>query len=315
MNAGKPINSRFDEISPFIHVNGKTLYFATNGLPGFGGYDLFYVEKDDDGQWAKPLNVGAPINNHQDQFSLFITADGKKGYYVHEEHMKDGHDVSRLFEVGIPEQFQIKFRSNYVKGVVRDKQTGSNLRASIELINIDNNEVVSFVQSDSVSGEYLMVLTQGSEYALYVNKKGYLFQSLNFNYSEVEDFEPIKMDVDLEKIKEGSTSVLKNIFFDTDKYDLKEKSVTELQRIISFLKENPSTRIEISGHTDNVGAVAYNRQLSDKRAQAVYHYLVEKGVDPGKLTPKGYGPDKPIASNETEAGRQMNRRIEFKIIR
>lgn len=314
-NAGRSVNTQFDEISPFIHVNGKTLYFASNGLPGFGGYDIYYLEKGPEGQWSKPVNVGAPINNHHDQFSLFITADGEKGYYVHEERTNEGYDASKIFEVDIPEPYQIKFRSNYVKGIVRDKQTNEKLGAEIELININSNEVVSFVRSDSVSGEYLIVLTQGDEYALYVNKTGYLFQSLNFNYSEVEDFEPIIMDISLEKIKEGSVAVLKNIFFDTDKYDLKDKSKTELQKIIGFLNANPGLRIEISGHTDNVGTVSYNRQLSDKRAQSVYNYLVDNGVDPKKMVTKGYGPDKPIASNDTEEGRQLNRRIEFKVIR
>lgn len=315
VNAGKPVNTQYDEISPFIHVNGKTLYYATNGLPGFGGYDLYFVEKNSEGQWSKPTNVGAPINNHQDQFSLFITADGKKGYYVHEEHVKEGYDASRIFEVDIPEESQIKFRSNYVKGTVRDKQTHENLSASIELININNNEVVSLVRSDSITGEYLMVLTQGDEYGLYVNKRGYVFQSLNFNYSEVNDFEPIILNIELEKIKEGSVSVLKNIFFDTDKYDLKEKSITELQKIKRFLNENPSTRIEISGHTDNTGSVVHNKQLSENRAQSVYAYLIGNGVDSKRLITKGYGSDKPIGSNETEDGRQLNRRIEFKVIR
>jgi outer membrane protein OmpA-like peptidoglycan-associated protein len=160
-----------------------------------------------------------------------------------------------------------------------------------------------------------MVLTQGAEYALYVNKKGYLFQSLNFNYSEVENFEPIELDIELEKIKEGSVSVLKNIFFDTDKYDLQEKSITELQKIIRFLNGNPTTRIEIGGHTDNIGAVTYNRQLSENRAKSVYNYLTKNGVDPKRMITKGYGPDKPIGSNDTEEGRQLNRRIEFKVIR
>ncbi len=314
-NAGRSVNTQYDEISPFIHVNGKTLYFASNGLPGFGGYDIYFLEKNSDGQWSKPVNVGAPINNHHDQFSLFITANGEKGYYVHEERTSEGHDVSKIYEAEIPQRYQIKFRSNYVKGIVRDKQTNEKLGAEIELININSNEVVSFVRSDSVSGEYLMVLTEGDEYALYVNKRGYLFQSLNFNYSEVEDFEPIIMDIALERIQEGSVAVLKNIFFDTDKYDLKEKSKTELQKIIGFLRDNPAVRIEISGHTDNVGTVAYNRQLSDKRAQSVYNHLVDNGVDPKKMVPKGYGPDKPLASNDTEEGRQLNRRIEFKVIR
>jgi OmpA-OmpF porin, OOP family len=313
-NAGKPINSVYDEISPFIHVNSKTLFFASNGLTGFGGYDVFYSEKDSADNWGTPQNFGAPVNDHEDQFSLFITADGQKGYYSHEEATRDGYSISKIYEIDIPEGSRIKFRSNYVKGVVRDKETQQKLRARIELINIEKNRVESIVESDSVSGEYLIVLTQGSEYALYINRARYVFQSLNFNYSEVKDFKPITMNVDLEKIKTGTRVVLKNLFFDVDKYELKDKSGTELSKIIQFLKENPSTRLEISGHTDNTGSAQYNRQLSEKRARSVFQYLIDNGIDPKRLSPKGYGPDIPVASNDNEEGRTLNRRIEFKIL-
>ncbi len=173
----------------------------------------------------------------------------------------------------------------------------------------------SLVESDSVSGQYLIVLTQGADYALYVNKVGYLFRSLNFNYSEVEQFEPIVIDVDLEKAKEGSIAVLNNIFFDVDQYALKPKSFPELQKLIRFLNASPRLRVEISGHTDNSGSADHNRQLSEKRAQSVYNYLVQNGIDKSRLTPKGFGADKPVASNATPEGRQSNRRIEFKVIK
>jgi OOP family OmpA-OmpF porin len=313
-NLGKPVNTIYDEISPFIHVNNRVLYFASNGLVGFGGYDIFFSERDSTG-WSDPKNLGSPINNHEDQFSLYITSDGKKGYYSHEEVRPAGYTASRIFEIEIPEQHRVRYKSNYVKGVVRDKKTGQPLRASIELINLDSKETESLVSSDSVSGSYLIVLTQGAEYALYVNKADYLFRSLNFNYSELRDYEPIVLDIELEKASEGTSAVLENIFFDVDKYELKEKSVTELKKILRFLNENPSVRIEISGHTDNTGSAAYNVQLSEKRAQSVNNYLVSQGISQSRLTPKGYGSQQPIASNDTEEGRQKNRRIQFKIVR
>ncbi len=309
VNAGKSVNTSFDEISPFIHANNRTLYFASNGLPGYGGYDIYYVEKTSGG-WSQPKNVEAPINDHEDQFSLYITADGTKGYYVHE----DAGASSRIMEVTIPEEDRLRFRSNYVEGVVTDRQTGKPLAADIELVDINTNHPESVVVSDSITGEYLIVLTQGSEYALYVSKKGYLFQSLNFNYSEVKDFEPIVLNIQLDRAEAGSVSVLKNVFFDTDRYDLKEKSRTELHKIIRFLQDNPEIRVEIAGHTDDVGADPYNRQLSERRAQAVYTYLSENGVDPARLKTKGYGPDQPVGDNATEEGRQLNRRIEFRIL-
>ena len=188
-------------------------------------------------------------------------------------------------------------------------------KADIELINIASDKVESVVESDSITGEYLMVLTQGSEYALYVNKPGYLFRSLNFNYSEVKDFEPIVLDIELEKATEGSVSVLKNIFFKTNEYQIEDKSKTELVKMIRFLNANPSIRIEISGHTDNVGTAAYNSQLSEKRAQAVVDFLASNGIDSRRLVAKGYGQDHPVASNDTEEGRQANRRIEFKVLK
>jgi outer membrane protein OmpA-like peptidoglycan-associated protein len=314
-NVGKPVNTIYDEISPFIHVNNKVLYFASNGLTGFGGYDIFSSERDSTTSWKMPENIGSPINNHEDQFSLFITADGKKGYYSHEEMKDGGYSTSNIYEIEIPEEKRIRFKSNYVKGVVRDKHTRAPLSASIELINLETNETESLVSSDSVSGEYLIVLTQGAEYALYVNRKQYLFRSLNFNYSALKDYEPIVLDIDLEKATEGTTAILQNIFFDVDKYDLKEKSVTELQKILRFLRENPVVRVEISGHTDNSGSAPYNLQLSEKRAQSVYNYLVANGVEPGRLRPKGYGSSRALAANDSDEGRQKNRRIEFKILK
>lgn len=312
-NLGEPINTQYDERSPFIHVNGKTLYFASNGLVGYGGYDIFYSEKSGN-TWSKPVNMGGPVNNHEDQYSLFITADGKKGYYSHEENLPNGMEKSILMEIQIPENQIIKFRSNYVKGVISDAQTGEKLKARIELFDINKNEIVSLVDSDSISGQYLIVLTQGSEYGLYVNKVGYLFKSLNFNYAEMKDFEPLVIDIQLHRAKKGQGAVLQNIFFDFDRYELKEKSFTELEKVARFLDENPQIRIEIGGHTDNSGNPAYNQQLSEKRANAVYNYLISKGVSPKRLSAKGFGSSKPVASNETEDGRQQNRRIEFTIL-
>ncbi len=312
-NLGEQVNTQYDERSPFIHVNSRTLYFATNGLVGFGGYDIFYTEKTDN-DWSAPVNMGSPINDHEDQYSLFITADGQKGYYSHEENLPNGQEKSVIVEIQIPENQIIKYKSNYVKGVVTDFKTRENLKAQIELFDINKNEIISFVESDSVSGQYLMVLTQGSEYALYVNKKGYLFKSLNFNYSEGDHFESLIIDIPLDRAIKGGGSVLSNIFFDVDKYELKEKSSTELEKIIRFLIENPQISIEIGGHTDNTGNAAYNQQLSEKRAKSVYNYIIAKGISPKRLSARGFGSVKPVASNETDSGRQLNRRIEFTIL-
>ena len=311
-NLGPKINTSYDEISPFVHANGRTLFFAANGRLGFGGYDLFRSEKEN-GEWQEPINFGYPVNNHEDQFSLFITADGKRGYYSHEEGSKN--TSGKIYEITVPEELQIKFRSNYVKGKVRDRKSGLPLNARIELYNVVTNELVSFVNSDSITGEYLMVLTQGSEYGLFVSKKDYVFQSLNFNYESEINIEPVVVNVFLDRVTVGAISVLKNIFFEFDKYDLQDKSKTELEKMVRFLTENPLIKIEIGGHTDNDGSPAYNLKLSQNRAQSVASYLVQYGIDIKRISQKGYGADRPIQPNDSEENKQANRRIEFKILK
>ncbi len=312
LNLGESINTPYDEISPFIHVNGRTLFIASNGKPGFGGYDIYRSEYEN-GAWSATENFGSPVNNHEDQFSLFITRDGMKGFYSHEDNLKANSSV--LFEIIVPSDMQVKYKSNYVKGIVRDAQSKNPLGAKVELFNITRNELISYVQADSATGEYLIVLTQGADYALYVSQPGYLFKSLHFNYEVQENLVPVHLDVDLDPVREGASAVLNNIFFDLNKYDLKETSVTELDKVIRFLRDNPTLRIEISGHTDNVGTAAYNLQLSFKRAQAVANYLVAHGIESVRLTQKGYGQEKPLVPNDTEENRQINRRIEFRLLK
>lgn len=310
-NMGQPINTPFDEISPFIHVNGRALFYATNGKPGFGGFDIFKTELNE-GKWKMPVNFGSPVNDHEDQFSLFITADGTRGYYSHEDGTRE--NSARLFEITIPKELQIEYRSNFVKGKVKDKISGEPLQSRVELFDLKKDELVSVVQSDSVTGDYLMVLTTGSDYALYATAAGYLFQSLNFNYENNLNPEPVLIDILLDKTNTGAKAVLNNIFFDFDKYELKERSITELNKVIKFLKERPSVNVEIGGYTDSDGSVSYNKQLSLKRAQSVVSYLVEKGINKNRLAENGYGADNPIRPNDTEENKQANRRIEFKII-
>jgi len=310
-NLGKPINSPFEEISPFIHVNGRTLFFSTNGRTGFGGLDIYKTEREN-GVWAEPVNFGSPINDHEDQFSLFITADGKTGYYSHEDQLKQ--NSSKIYTMTIPEELQIKFRSNVVKGIVRDKGTKTPLKAKIELYDLQKNESVSTVLSDSITGDYLIVLTQGSDYGLYVSAKNYLFQSLNFNYEKENNLKPVEIDVYLDKASAGAMAVLNNIFFEFDKFDLKDTSIPELNKVVKFLQENPDLKVEVSGHTDNSGTVSYNQQLSLKRAQSVSKYLVAQGIDQKRITQKGFGSEKPVKPNDSEENKQINRRIEFKIL-
>ena len=315
-NLGATINTARDEVSPFIHVNGQTLYFASDGRPGFGGFDLYVTERQEP-QWSEPKNLGYPINTYQDQASLFITADGRDGYYSNEQSGDNNTIRSEIYRFELPEQIRVTYRSSYVQGTVYHAVTKKPLRADIELIDLRKQQRISKVQSDSITGRYLMVLTEGADYALYVNKKQFLFKSLTFDYAAQTNEEvsrPVTVDVYLDPVEKGKETVLNNIFFDTDKYQIKERSEPELQKVITFLKENPSIRITINGHTDNVGTDDYNQQLSTHRAEAVYDYLTGAGVRKERLDFRGYGPDKPVADNTTEAGRQKNRRIAFEIL-
>lgn len=310
-NIGRTINTPFDEISPFIHVNGQTLFFSTNGRPGFGGYDIFRSEWADS-VWSEPVNFGYPINNHEDQFSLFINPGGDRGYYSHEEN--DRYSTSRIFEFAVPEAYGLKNKSNVVKGVVRDAISKKPVKAHIELFNLATSERMSLVDADSLTGRYLMMLTQGADYALYVNATGYLFQNLHFNYEANYNPQPVVIDINLEPIRAGASIVLNNIFFDHDQYELKPRSMTELDKLVSFLNENPGQRVEISGHTDDTGTESYNQSLSLKRAQAVVDYLNKKGLPTSRLTKTGYGSKRPLVPNDSEANREKNRRIEFKLL-
>lgn len=310
-NLGPTINTVEDEVSPFIHPNNQTLYFASNGRKGFGGFDIYYSQKEAD-NWNTPKNLGYPINTGDDQVSLFITADGKKGYYSH-ENLGNSNVKGLLYEFDFPEELQLEKKATYVKGKVFDKSTNQPLKAKLELYDVEEDERISMVSSDSVSGEYLTVLPEGTKYAFYVNKEGYLFKSIFFDHKK--DNKPLELDIPLERITVGITTTLENVFFDFDKYELKPESKTELNKVVQFLKSNSNLRIEIGGFTDNQGAAAYNMDLSVNRAKSVYDYLIQNGIEPSQISYKGYGQSQPVASNENEAGRAKNRRIEFRVIK
>ena len=313
VNAGETINTEGNEVSPFIHANNQTLFFSSDYHQGFGGYDIFKSEWKGGTEFSQPENIGSPINTSEDQISIFITADGVDGYYSHESFT--GNDrKSLIYTFKVPDTFKPQVVTNYVTGTVKNANTDAPLEASIELYDINKNELVNLVYSDSLSGEYLMVLPEGSKYALYVNKPGFLFESKAFNYKEKHEFDPVMVDFKLKPIGTGASTVLNNIFFDFDSYEIREESLTELRKVEKFLKINPRVRIEISGHTDAKGADEYNLELSKQRAKAVYEYLIRRGISDQQITYKGYGSQKPLVPNDTEEHRQMNRRIEFEIV-
>ena len=309
INLGAPVNTPFDEISPYIHVNNQTLYVVSNGHPGFGGYDTYMANRKE-GAWASPINMGKPLNDYQDQYSFIVANDGAIGYYSKEE----SKNRSRLYKIQLPSSLVTNYKGNILKGKVVDAKNNNPLKATIELFDIQRNERMSAVESDSVTGQYLMVLPGGAEYALYVSRPAYLFHSLHFNYIQTGESKPVIQDIFLLPVEKNASVVLNNLFFDVDQYELKQQSITEINEIIRFLKMNESVRIEISGHTDNSGKETYNQQLSLRRAGAVTEYLVKKGIASSRILQKGYGSSKPLKANDSDANRQFNRRIEFKIL-
>lgn len=307
------INTKKDEVSPFIHPDGKTLFFSSAGYLGLGGYDLYKTEKINK-KWTTPQNLGYPINTHQDELALFLTADGQKGYYSVDKNLGRKELSSILYVFDVPQQIRPTLKSNFVKGNVYDIKTKQKLESNIDLFDINEKTKLSSTTSDAQNGEYTIVLTQGSEYALEVHKKGYAFKSLSFNYVETKEMKPIEIDIPLEPLAKGTVFRLNNIFFDYNKFELKDKSKTELDELIKFMKNNADIRGEISGHTDNVGKAEDNITLSLNRAKSVYEYLINNSIDKSRLTFKGYGASKPDVANDSEENKAKNRRIEFKIL-
>ena len=315
-NVGEPINTEGNEISPFIHANNHTLYFGSDFHIGFGGYDNFMSELTADA-WTKPKNLGYPINSYQDEGTLFISPNGKKGYFSKKMGSTDDavrHKLSvKLFEFDVPNHIKPSILAGYAQGLILDIDTKEKLDASVDLHNLETNKLLQKVHSDPIKGDYVVTLNHGGEYALYVSREGYLFESVNFNFKE-DSTEVIEMDIYLKPIEVGQSIILNNMFFESGSYKLDKKSETELKKIIHWMDENSDVRMEISGYTDDVGSDSYNQTLSLNRAKEVYNYLIKNNISPGYLTYKGYGKEKPIAENTTEEGRRKNRRIEFKII-
>ena len=313
LNLGATINTTYDEQSPFIHPDNKTLYFSSRGHTGMGGFDIFISKKISKSSWSVPANIGYPINTGADDYSFFVSTDGMHAYFASDRKEGKGEqDIYRfdLYAAARPEQV------TYVKGIVYDNESMKKLRADIELFDLATTELVTSAVSDRVTGEYLVCLPSGKNFALNVSREGYLFYSENFSLAAADTTKapvPFRLDVGLHPIKIGQIAVLKNIFYETASADLKVVSKTELERIAIFLNANPDVKIELSGHTDNVGDKIYNQKLSEKRAQSVYNYLIANGIATDRLSFKGYGDTKPIATNDTEEGRQQNRRTEMAV--
>jgi len=339
VNLGKPINTEYDDDAPFIHPDGRTLYFSSKGHAGMGWYDIYKSTLLPDGTWSEPENLGYPINTADDDIYFVLSADNKHGYYASER--EGGEGETDIYRISMPEPEKLAEVSGksisdkkepgkkklvsiakieafnpitILKGTVTDALTKDPLESKLLIIDNEKNEVIHEVTTNSLTGGYLVILPSGKNYGIAVEKKDYLFHSENFDIPESTNYQEIVKDVELKKMAVGTKIVLRNIFFDFDKATLRPASTAELERLYELLVKFPSLKIEISGHTDNKGSADYNKNLSEKRAKAVVDYLINKGINASRLVYAGYGFDRPIESNDTEEGRQLNRRTEFEVI-
>lgn len=339
-NIGPDINTKYAEEAVFMHPDGVTLYFSSKGHNNMGGYDIF-KSTFANGKWSTPENLGYPINGPDDDVFFVVSGSGSRAYFASAKQGGFGEkDIYKITFLGaekhplLNSQDQlIAMRANPVsnlktenavevkmakvtilKGVVTDAKTNQPLEAAIELIDNDKNQVIATFKSNSATGKYLVTLPSGKNYGIAVKKDSYLFHSENFNLPEGADYQEFTKDVALKKIEIGSVIVLRNIFFDFDKATLRPESANELERLIKLLNDNPGIKIELGSHTDSKGSDEYNMKLSDNRSKSVVDYLINKGISSSRLVAKGYGETKPIDTNDTDAGRQNNRRTEFKIL-
>jgi outer membrane protein OmpA-like peptidoglycan-associated protein len=310
-NLGPNINTAYNEQSPFIHPDDSTLYFGSNGWPGLGNKDLFVSRLGKDGKWQKPENLGYPINTNGDENGLTLTAYGNYAFFASDN--LNGYGGYDIYTFELPANLRPHIVT-YVKGNVYDAKTKEPLEAAVEIIDLQSNLPVYQDYSNKDEGDFLATITSGKNYGLNISKSGYLFYSENFSLIGYKEQKPFHIKALLSPIEVGNKVILKNIFFDTNKFDIRDESKAELSKLIEFLNVNPTVHIEISGHTDNAGADQFNQTLSENRAKSVYEYLVTNGIAAARLVYKGYGKTQPIAPNTTDEEKAKNRRTEFMII-
>lgn len=310
VNLGETINTKYDDESPYIHPDGVTLFYATDGLAGMGKKDIFASQQISNSVWSKPVNMGYPINTNEDETHLIINAEGTKGYYASNRY--GGFGGFDIYEFSIDSTFKVTPNPvTYVQCIVFASDTKAKLAANVTLTDLETEQVVFQSFSDQLTGECIVPFMENRAYALSVEKAGFLFYSENVSLETFK--EEAKALIPLQKINVGNCVTLKNIFFKTDSYQLKDESKAEIKTIAHFMKQNPTIRFEIGGHTDNIGNAAYNAKLSEQRAYAVYKYLIDLGIDSTRLSYKGYGDTKPAVANNSDENRAKNRRTELKI--
>ncbi|GAA4368576.1 hypothetical protein GCM10023185_41490 [Hymenobacter saemangeumensis] len=339
-NLGPQINTPYGEEGVFMMPDGKTMYFSSEGHNSMGGYDIFKAVFED-GKWSEPENLGWPINTPDDDVFFVTSASGRYGYYSSDRPGGlGGKDIYRVTFLG-PEKQPLLSQEDQLlasrlqpvkqsvlapavevavakvtilKGTITDNNTKQPIEAGIDVIDNVTGQSIATFRSNATSGKYLVSLPSGTNYGIVVRQDGYLFHSENFDLPTTAAYAEVVKDIPLKKLEVGATVVLRNIFFDTGKATLRPESTSELERLQKLMAENPALKLEMDGHTDNVGKPAMNQDLSQRRAQAVVTYLTQHGIGADRLSAVGYGDTKPVVPNTSKAGRQLNRRTEFKVV-
>jgi outer membrane protein OmpA-like peptidoglycan-associated protein len=315
-NLGPNINTPGKDHTPFFHPDGQTLYFSSDSLPGMGGSDIFFARRDPDGKWGNPQNLGYPINTKGEEGMLVVSLDGRTAYFASDRPGGKGDLDIYTFELPA---FARPQPVTYAKAKVTNAATGYPITAKVEFTDLKTGKI--FVSANTKSdGSFLVCLPAGKDYALNVSKEKFLFFSDNFNLVESATFDkPFLLNIELQPI--GSATgpatanstpiILRNVFFETGSAALRSESMVELDRLAQLLLGSPDLKIQINGHTDNVGDDAFNQTLSEARAKSVQDYLLSKNIATARLRFKGFGESKPLESNDTPESRARNRRTEF----
>jgi outer membrane protein OmpA-like peptidoglycan-associated protein len=308
-NLGPVINSDKNELTPFLHSDSKTLYFSSKGHNSLGGYDIFFSRQNADGTWNKPKNIGSPINTQNDEVSFFVSLDGKQGFFSSDKlRGPGGKDLFRfpLYAEARPKEVKL------IKGEIK---TDLNVPrdAEVEIKNLNTKETVK-VSVDKTDGKFVAIVNADEDYLMTMKKEGMAFNSLLIEKETGSENGTVKAELEMKKIETGKTYDIRNVYFATNSVEINPKTEAILEAFADFLKTNPTLRVAIQGHTDNVGDDEANLLLSENRAKAVADLLQNKGVSAARITYKGFGESRPLYDNSTEAGRAKNRRTEFLIL-
>ncbi|MBE0644876.1 MAG: OmpA family protein [Bacteroidetes bacterium] len=310
-NMGTTINSKFADITPFLAADGVTLYFSSDRPGGFGSNDVYMTRRLDYTwkNWSQPRNLGYPINTAGWDAYYTVPANGEFAYFV---STSSGYGKGDLFRITLPESAR-PMPVMMVGGIVRDID-GNKIPATIVYERLTDSKSAGTAHADPKTGEYKIALPMGYEYGFHAESEGYYPVSAHLDITDLTSFDEIRRDLVLAPLKRGSAIPLKNVFFKFNSAVLRDESKPELDRLVKLLQAHPSMIIQVDGHTDDIGGYEFNLNLSRHRAAAMVNYLVEHGINPVRLIPRGFGETRPVASNDTDEGRQLNRRVEYTIL-